>query len=120
MSHIVTVTTQVRDPVAVEAACRRLGLAMPVPRTAQLYSGEATGLLLQLPNWLYPLVLDLSTGTMHYDNYGGAWGDQVHLDKFLQMYAVEKTRLAARSKGYAITEQALDDGSIRLAIQEGG
>jgi hypothetical protein len=47
------------------------------------------------------------------------WGDQAHLDKFLQMYAVERAKLEARKKGYAVNEQALNDGSIKLQIIEG-
>jgi hypothetical protein len=35
------------------------------------------------------------------------------------MYAVEKARQEARKKGYQVTEQALEDGSIRLQIVEG-
>jgi hypothetical protein len=38
MSHIVTIKTQLRDPTALAAACRRLGQATPVQGTAQLYS----------------------------------------------------------------------------------
>jgi hypothetical protein len=36
----------------------------------------------------------------------------------LQSYAVEKTRLEARKRGHSVTEQQLQDGSIRLQIQE--
>jgi hypothetical protein len=46
-----------------------------------------------------------------YDNYNSAWGDQSHLDRFLQIYAVEKARIEARKKGHQITEQSLADGS---------
>jgi Protein of unknown function (DUF1257) len=119
MSHIVTIATRVHDPAAVTTACRRLGLALPVHGTAQLYSGEATGLLVQLPEWQYPAVIDTLSGTVRYDNFDGIWGDQAHLDRFLQTYAVEKTRLEARKKGFTVTEENLQDGSIRLQIQEG-
>src|SRR6516225_1479840 len=106
MSHIVTITTQLRDPTAITAACQRLGLTTPVQGTAQLFSGEATGLLLQFPGWQYPAVIDTATGQVHYDTYEGAWGDHVHLDRFLQAYAVERTRLEARKRGYLVSEQA--------------
>jgi len=119
MSHVVSIQTKVRDPVAVVAACQRLGLAAPVQGTARLYSGEATGLLVQLPGWQYPVVIDLATGEVRYDNFGGRWGEQSQLDRFLQLYAVEKTRLEARKKGYQVSEQTLQDGSIRLQIIEG-
>ena len=44
MSHIVSVATKVRDPLAVNAACQRLRLAPPRQGTAELFSGNATGL----------------------------------------------------------------------------
>ena len=116
MSHIVRIETQVRDPVAVLAACRRLGLAEPTQGTAQLFSAQASGLLVQLPGWRYPLVCDLAAGALSFDNYAGAWGEPRHLDRFLQIYACEKAKLEARKHGHQIVERALDDGSIRLAI----
>ncbi len=119
MSHIVTIQTKLHDPVALGAACRRLGHAAPVEGTARLYSGEASGLLVQLPGWTYPAVIDPLTGSVRFDNYEGRWGEQQHLDRFLQAYAVEKTRLEARKKGFAVREQTLGDGSIRLQIVEG-
>ena len=120
MSHIVTVKTEVRDYAAVSAACRRLQLPPPIAGTAQLFSGEVSGLIVRLPDWTYPVVIDTTSGRVHYDNYNGAWGDQAQLDRFLQIYAVERARIEARKKGHQITEQALADGSIKLTITIGG
>ena len=120
MSHIVTIRTEVRDPQAVAAACRRLGLPEPAHGTAKLFSGEATGLLVRLPGWLYAAVVDTATGQVRFDNYGGEWGPREHLDKFLQAYALEKARLEARKRGHNVVEQALPDGSVKLTIQVGG
>jgi hypothetical protein len=120
LSHIVAIQTEVRDGAAVAAACRRLGLTEPVPGTAQLFSGPATGLLVRLPGWLYPTVVHTDTGQVEFDNFAGAWGQPEHLDRFLQAYAVEKAKLEAHKKGYSVTEQPLADGSIRLSIQVGG
>ena len=36
------------------------------------------------------------------------------------MYAVEKAKLEARKQGHAVSEQALQDGSIKLQIIEAG
>jgi hypothetical protein len=119
MSHIVTIQTRLHDPAAVTAACTRLGLAAPVQGTARLFSGEATGLLVQLPDWQYPAVIDTLTGTVRYDNYNGQWGDQKHLGRLLQMYSVEKTKIEARKRGYSVSEQALQDGSIQVRVLEG-
>ncbi len=120
MSHIVTIKTEVRDHAAVSAACRRLELPAPISGTAQLFTGQATGLIVRLPDWTYPLVIDTTNGQLRYDNYNGAWGDQVHLDRFLQLYAVERARIEARRKGHQVTEQSLADGSIKLTIRVGG
>jgi hypothetical protein len=120
MSHIVSIQTKVRDPAAVAAACQRLGLSPPVQGTAHLFGGEVSGLLVQLPGWQYPAVIDTATGEIRYDNFGGRWGEQAQLARFLQMYAVEKCRQEARRKGYGVVEQAQQDGSIKLQIVEGG
>jgi hypothetical protein len=72
----------------------------------------------QLSGWRYPAVIDTLTGTVRYDNFQGYWGDQRQLDRFLQMYAVEKTKLEARKKGYQVSEHAMQDGSIKLQIME--
>ena len=118
MSHIVSVQTEVRDPIAISAACRRLGLPEPVHGTAQLFSDQATGLLRQRAGWLDPAVIDTATGQVRFDNYEGRWGDPKLLDRFLQIYAVERAGLEARKKGYSVSEQLLEDGSIRLQIFE--
>jgi hypothetical protein len=120
LSHVVTIKTEIRDHAAVSAACRRLELPPPLNGTAQLFSGEVSGLIVRLPDWTYPIVLDTTTGQVHYDNYSGAWGDQKQLDRLLQMYAVEKARIEARKRGHQVTEQALPDGSIKLTIRVGG
>ena len=120
MSHIVSIKTEVRDPLAVAAACRRLGLPEPAHGTAKLFEGEATGLLVRLPGWLYPIVCDAATGQVRFDNYNQSWGRQEHLDKFLQIYAVEKARIEAQKRGHTVVEQALADGSIKLTVTVGG
>ncbi|MEQ8786073.1 MAG: DUF1257 domain-containing protein, partial [Pirellulaceae bacterium] len=73
-----------------------------------------------LPHWRYPVVCDTSTGELKYDNFNGRWGKQRRLDAFLQAYAVEAAKLAARKQGHSVTEQQLDDGSIKLTVQVGG
>src|SRR4051812_16559118 len=92
MSHIVQIQTELRDPAAIAAACRRLNLAQPVQGTVRLFSSQATGLSVHLPGWNYPVVCDTATGQVKYDNYGGRWGKQAEIDKFLQSYAVCKAQ----------------------------
>jgi hypothetical protein len=48
MSHIVTIQTEVRDAVAIQAACRRLNLAAPRHEKTSLFSGEVVGWAVRL------------------------------------------------------------------------
>ena len=120
MSHIVEIKTEVRDEAAVRAACTRLQLAPPERKTVRLFSATATGLCVQLPGWNYPVVCNTETGQLQYDNYEGHWGEQKHLNSFLQAYSVEKAKIEARKKGHAVSETRLQDGSIRVTIRVGG
>jgi len=120
LSHIVEIQAEVKDAAAVRAACHRLGLPVPVHGTTKLFSGEATGLAVELPDWRYPVVCDTDTGQLRYDNYSGRWGEQKHLDTFLQSYAIEKCRIESRKRGHTLTEMALPDGSVKLTVQVNG
>ena len=120
MSHIVEIQTEVRDAAAIRAACQRLQLDSPVFGEAKLFSGSKAGWQVKLPDWRYPVVCDVNTGRIDYDNYGGHWGDQQNLDSFLQAYAVEKARLESHKRGHTLTEQKLANGSIKLTIQIAG
>jgi len=73
MSHVVTIKTQIRDLAAIAATCHRLALAAPVRGSARLFSGEAAGIVVQLPGWNYPAVFDTATGEVRYDNFEGRW-----------------------------------------------
>ncbi len=120
MSHIVEIKTEVRDETAISAACQRLKLETPTQGTAKLFSSSATGVVVKLPGWRYPAVFDTPSGQARFDNYEGRWGEQIQLDRFLQGYAVEKTKIEARKKGHTITEQSQVDGSIKLTVSVGG
>jgi hypothetical protein len=120
LSHIVTINTEIRDATAIRSACQRLKLSAPVFGEAKLFSGTQTGWAVQLPGWRYAVVCDVNTGQLAFDNYGGRWGEQVDLDKFLQAYAVEKAKIESRKQGHTCTEQTLADGSIKLTVNVGG
>ena len=120
MSHIVQIQTEVRDPVAIGVACERLLLPAPVFGEVQLFSSSAVGWAVRLPQWRYPVVCDVASARIVFDNFGGRWGEQRQLDCFLQKYAVEKTRLEARKRGHSVVEQPLSDGSVKLTIHVGG
>ena len=120
MSHIVEIRTEIKDEQAVRAACTRLQLPAPEHKTVRLFNATATGLCVQLPGWSYPVVANLQTGQVQYDNYNGHWGEQRHLNSFLQAYAVEKAKIEARKKGHSVSETRLQDGSIRVTVRVGG
>ena len=120
MSHIVSIKTQVRDATALAAACQRMQLAAPVHGTAKLFTSEATGQIVNLPGWKYPVVCELASGGVKFDSYGGRWGEKSQLDRLMQSYAVEKSRIEARKQGHTVTEQTLADGSIKLTVQVAG
>ncbi|WP_339612934.1 DUF1257 domain-containing protein [uncultured Rubinisphaera sp.] len=120
MSHIVSIQTEIRDPVAIRSACDRLRIPEPVFGEVKLFSSTAMGWAVQLPQWRYPVVCDVNTAKLAFDNFGGRWGDTKQLDCFLQGYAVEKAKLEARRNGHTITEQLLGDGSIKLTVNVGG
>jgi len=120
MSHVVRIETQIRDVVALSAACRRIGVAEPICETVKLFRSEATGHCVRLPKWRYPVVCDVESGQVSYDNYGGRWGEQRELDRLVQAYAVEAAKAEARRRGHTVTERALADGSIKLTVQVGG
>ena len=120
MSHVVQIQTEVRDPVAIRSACERLKLPAPTQGSHRLFSGKVVGLGVELPSWRYPVVCDTQSGELRYDNYGGRWGDQDQLDRFLQAYAVEKAKIESRRRGHTCTEQTLADGSIKLTVNVGG
>jgi hypothetical protein len=69
LSHIVEIKTEVRDEAAVKAACVRLQIPNPEHKTVRLFSATATGLCVQLRGWSYPVVCNLQTGQVQYDNY---------------------------------------------------
>jgi len=120
MSHLVTIATQVTDPNAVKSACTRIGVAKPEFGTVKMFDGKSvTGWQVKLPDWMFPVVCDTTAGAVHYDNFRGNWGEQSHLDRFLQAYAAEKSKIEARKKGYRVTESAQPDGSIRMTLHVG-
>lgn len=116
MSHIVSIQTEVRDAGAIRAACSRLMLPQPEQGSHQLFSSEVKGLGVRLPDWRYPVVCQLETGQLQFDNFGGRWGDRQHLDRFLQRYAVAKCFIEARRQGHSATEHPLEDGSVKVTI----
>jgi hypothetical protein len=116
MSHIVQIKTEVKDEMAVRAACLRLKWEQPTFGKFRVFGVDREGLGVKIPSWQFPAVVNLSTGALDYDNYNGNWGEQRLLDQFLQAYTVEKAKLEAAKMGYSAFEETLPDGSIKLSV----
>ncbi len=120
MCHTISINAEIRDAAVVRAACQRLGLPSPVQGKTKLGRTEVEGLAVQLPGWKYPVVFNTATGQRKLRNPSSKWGDQQHLDRFLQAYAVECIRADARRRGCIVTERQRSDGSITLTVQVRG
>lgn len=117
MSHTLTVETKFIDPEAIFATCREMNLPAinQQPETVTMFDGKRVfGYRVQLPNWSYPVAIDAKTGELSYDNYGGSWGNQSHLDKFTQLYDTNAATIAAEALGYMVTREYHSNGTIEL------
>jgi hypothetical protein len=110
---------EARQPCAVASATAQgwsIGEQNPNLKNGVIHGGRSV----QLPGWNYPVVCETQSGAVKYDKYNGAWGRQEELNKFLQAYAVVKTRIEARKKGHRVSEAKLEDGSIKITVHVGG
>lgn len=114
MSHIATIEIQIKDPEALAEACRDMGATLTHDTEVNIYQTTVTGTAIQLPGWIYPVVL---RGTeLIYDNYEGQWGDIAHLKRLRQLYTTKATIRAARRMGRRVIAQEARNGRIRLTL----
>ena len=86
MSHVAEVRVDVKDPQALVAAARQMGVQCELNSEARLYDGTvAKGHVVHLKGWRYPVVFG-ADGVARYDTYKGRWGDIAELNKFRQRY----------------------------------
>lgn len=118
MSHTLQIVTRMTEAEAICATCREMGLPEPTRGKVKLYDGKTIldGYNVTLPGWHQPLAIDAQTGEAFYDNYGGSWGEQKHLDKFTQLYDTNAATLAAEALGYQVEREYLANGYIQLAV----
>lgn len=116
MSHIVQIKTEVKDEMAVRAACLRLKWEQPTFGKFRVFSVDREGLGVKIPGWQFPVVCNTNTGAVDFDNYNGNWGEQRLLDQFLQAYTIEKAKLEAAKMGHSVYEEPMADGSIKLTV----
>lgn len=125
MSHTATVKTEFRNRAVVQRAAEALGLECEVGEGLkyEMYDDSiATGdVILKLPGWNYPVVIDTKTGDAKYDNYNGAWGDIARLEEFMQEYTLQVAENEAQEfvlQGWNVSRQKQENGDIQLVIEQ--
>ena len=123
MSHISRIEIEVRDLSILKAACRRLELGFVEGQKAFKWFGTEDGAcdhVIKVPKAEYEIGV-VHVGRRYELNCD--WFDQAleagigkNGGRLKQAYAVEKTKLEARRKGYSITEEQAENG-IRLRIR---
>jgi len=122
MSHFATVETQIRDIGALRKACTEMGLLLADNAMARGYGSHKTRgefvirlkgpydiALNKQPEGSYGLTTDWWDGHVEKEvgtNYG----------RLLQLYAVHKTQIEAKRKGYTCRRSRLADGSMKLVL----
>ncbi len=132
MSHTMNIKTEIRDKVALQIACDRLGLSMK-EGSFKFYDSDRynsgknryedsgirhKGIGIRLKDWEYPIVVK-DDGTLAYDNYGGQWGDIKRLEELQDAYGLEKASMEARRQGYSVFETTDELGNLQLRIHVG-
>jgi hypothetical protein len=136
MSHITTMTAQVKDLDAVERAVKELGGTLVRNQQTHTYYGGAQGKCdhaIKLPGTSYEigLVLDQQTGAykLAYDSFcpvvarvtGTAYGGGAKFvdgqKTLMQLYGVHKTALEMRRRGYSV--QTLTKGNQMKVVVTG-
>jgi hypothetical protein len=84
----------------------------------RLYGGSATGIGIKLKEWNYPVVVNPEKGEISFDNFGGSWGEEDHLDGLVQGYCVEKTKVEAMMQNLSMANEEVEaDGTVELTFQ---
>lgn len=117
--------TVVTDMNIAQATAQRMGL--PKPRRVEKYRVRAgqdvTGISVQLPGWMKPVVFEEGTGRAQFDNYSpfsenhpmvrsgqkqageqGRWGDIRELNRFIAEYVATGHWMTADEQGHTVEE----------------
>lgn len=117
MSHIVKANVEMKNERCLVKAAEYLGLENLGKKTHKLYAGQtAEGIGFTLPGWSYPVVVNPENGVAKFDNYNGAWGKQIELDKLVQRYSIEAITEQAELEGYNIEENELENGDVEMVM----
>ncbi len=118
MSHTTTIKTELKNLEALKRVCQELNYKLKENDTVKLYMTTEKGTSIQLPNWIFPIVVCPENGTVKYDNHDENWGKQEELDKFTNYYGAETVVMSLEEQGIFvdIDRIELDNGDIELNI----
>lgn len=119
MSHTTTIKVQIKDMNILEKALQELNI--PYQKgTFQLYSSSHSGIAIKLEGWKYPVIF--SKGKIHYDNYGGNWGNQTKLEELINKIIPTYTKILTIEElakmGFRIEQIEEQEGKIIITAQE--
>ena len=72
---------------------------------------------MKLKDWKFPVLVNTTTGDMHFDNYNGSWGKIEELNKLVQEYSLqtaEEQLEEFRLQGWDIQRQKQENGDIQI------
>lgn len=116
MSETASIDLQIKDEAAARAAAAELGLPALERGVADLFSTyQHSGLILKLPGWRYPVILD-TAGKAHFDTYHGKWGNEAELKRFQQHYGFHAAKALALRQGHTVTRKVKADGTLQLVV----
>lgn len=119
MSHVIKANLEIKDQDLFTQVAHDLGFQVGLITSVQMYNRQVTGMPVHLPGWTYPVIVT-QEGHLLYDNYGGQWGDQIHLQELIQAYAQAQVEQEARQVGqYILSQEQEADGTLVLRVGGG-
>lgn len=122
MSHISKIELQILDLAVLKQACTRLGLTfVEGQKTFKWFSQEGNcdhAIKLPTANYEIGVVKQGAKYELQCDFFDSGLGQAIGLNggKLKQAYAVEKTKIEARRKGYSVTEQQVE-GAVKVHVR---
>lgn len=117
MSHLVSISIELKNKATTIAACNRLGWQVEENARIKFYDDSIVeGMAVHIPGWKYPVVIT-NNGDVKADNYNGNWGDPALLNKLKQAYGIEAARSLMRRHMAPVAETQNHDGSVTLTVR---
>jgi len=123
MSHITTVTIELRDHAALALAVEAMGGTVLGEGSHRLFNYSYNpptikqGFGFNLPGWRFPLVLQ-ADNTLAFDNFEGSWGNMADIQTLTGHYTIQKAKVETDACGWMSEIQA--DGNLLVMHPDGG